>query len=176
MCNIGCIHPQYSHWKVSIGYLMSSHCFTLRKCSSMFLAGRCPVAVSRSGRARWMRKQREAGGAVVRGAGAGRAQAMNRSLPNVILGNWAAKAPSAGGPAAEVGVHQEIDAHGVAEVPPRPNPPSTPRLLTSAACLPLSCFLSLSNPIPLQSSLFCISLRVYDHFAFDPPPPPFQIF
>lgn len=45
------------------------------------------------------------------------AQAMNRSLPNVILGNWAAKAPSkTDGAAAEVGVHQEIDAYGVAEV------------------------------------------------------------
>lgn len=43
-------------------------------------------------------------------------KAMNRSLPNVILGNWAAKPPSAkSGADAEVGVHQEIDAYGVAE-------------------------------------------------------------
>jgi len=42
-------------------------------------------------------------------------KAMNRSLPNVILGNWAAKAPVAGAASEEVGVHQEIDAHGVAE-------------------------------------------------------------
>lgn len=49
---------------------------------------------------------------------------MNRSLPNVILGNWAAKAPVAGAASEEVGVHQEIDAHGVAEVCLLPAPPS----------------------------------------------------
>lgn len=42
---------------------------------------------------------------------------MKRSLPNVILGNWAAKAPSVGAAAtAEALEHQEIDAVGAAEV------------------------------------------------------------
>jgi NAD(P) transhydrogenase len=43
-------------------------------------------------------------------------RAMNRSLPNVILGNWAAKAPAVGGAATgEKLEHQEIDAVGAAE-------------------------------------------------------------
>lgn len=42
---------------------------------------------------------------------------MKRSLPNVILGNWAAKAPSVGAATtAEALDHQEIDAVGAAEV------------------------------------------------------------
>ena len=41
---------------------------------------------------------------------------MNRSLPNVILGNWAAKAPSVTAATGEKLEHQEIDAPSAAEV------------------------------------------------------------
>jgi hypothetical protein len=43
-------------------------------------------------------------------------RAMNRSLPNVILGNWAAKAPSVTAATGEKLEHQEIDAPSAAEV------------------------------------------------------------
>lgn len=56
-------------------------------------------------------------------------RAMNRSLPNVILGNWAAKAPSVAAAAGEKLEHQEIDAVSAAEVPtPRSNPDTVARL------------------------------------------------